>query len=628
LTAGTAAAGTTITITASSGTVSAKTTVTVANVQQTISLTTSAPQIPSDGSKSATITALVRNAQNEAVPGVTVNFSPSSGVVSGSPSTTDANGQATATLGTGGDPTNRSITVTATAGSSTKQITVNVVGTTLSISGPSSLIQAAQGTYNLVLSDAGGNGIANTAITLASAKGNTLSAGSVTTNSSGQATFTLTAKVGGADTVSATALGLTSRQTVTVSTQNFAFTTPSNNAEVTIAHTQTLTVVWTSNGAAVVGQAVTFSATRGTLSATAATTDSSGSASVTISSTLAGPSVISASASGVSSEVTVNFIATNPAMITLQASPNTIATEASSTLTATVRDANNNLVAGQVIDFLITQDSTGGSLSVPSATTNLQGQASTVYTATSATSATNGVVFKATVQGSTVTPGTTSLTVAGETVFLSLGTGNTIVALNQTQYEQPWSVQAVDASGAGINGVSIIFSVTSLGYIKGAYSNTVTGATSWVLENSTYNAGTYTTDPYALVLTGIGFIGCRTEDLAGNGILEPGEDYNNNGKLDPGLVASTDVGSATTGPTTTSPTTPAGTATFNVIYPKDHAGWVAVKLTATATVTGSQSSTSTEFILVGLASDYDNLLVSPPGQYSPYGSATTCANPN
>jgi hypothetical protein len=315
----------------------------------------------------------------------------------------------------------------------------------------------------------------------------------------------------------------------------------------------------------------------------------------------------------VTAQTSIEFIATTPTAVAVQASPATIAPQGQSTITATVRDANNNLVEGHVVNFTITQDSTGGSLSVASANTNVQGQASTVYTASTATSASNGVVVSATVAGTTVTS-TTSLTVGGQSVFLSLGTGNVVGQgpNTNTQYSYPFSVQAIDSAGAGVNNVTVTFTVTSLGYAKGTQSyNTPPGE--WQPNYSTSAA-----DPDAFNLSG--FSGCLSEDVAGNGILTPAEDYNGNGKLDPGLVVSTDVASATTAN--------GGTASVNLIYPKDHANWVAVKLTATATVSGNQSSTSTSFLLKGLASDYTSATVAPPGELSPYGSATTCRDPN
>jgi hypothetical protein len=611
--AGTAVAGTSIKVTATAGSVSASTSVTVTNTQQTLSALTSTPQIPSDSTKSATISALLRDANNNVVSGVSVSFRSTSGALTVTQATTDATGTAKATLSAGGDPSNRNITVTATAGSSSAQVVVAVVGTKLTLSGPTSLVQGSAGAYTVSLSDAGGNGITGQTVTLTSSAGNTLNPGTVVTDSTGQKGFSLTAVNSGTDTLTATALGMQAQQAVSVSNQSFSFSAPAANATVPLGTPATVTVKWSASGAPQVGKTVTFSATRGVLSAGSAVTDASGNATVTISSTTAGPAAISATGAGVSALINVAFVATTANSITIQPSPATIAPQGQSTITATVRDAQNNLVQGQTVNFTITQDATNGSLSVGSAITNAQGQASTVYTASSTTSAKNGVVVSATVQGTAVS-NSASLTVGGQAIFLSLGTGNTITTgpITNTQYQLPYSVQAIDAGGNGVNNVSITFTVTSLGYLKGGRSWNA-GMTTWVTTSTTL-AG----DAYVYTLAGIN--GCRTEDVNNNGILDAGEDYNNNGKLDPGLVAATDVGSATTGS--------GGTAAVNIIYPKDHSYYVAVRLTATATVNGTQSSTSADFWLPGLAADFNTQTTSPPGPTSPYGQATTCGNPN
>jgi hypothetical protein len=64
-----------------------------------------------------------------------------------------------------------------------------------------------------------------------------------------------------------------------------------------------------------------------------------------------------------------------------------------------------------------------------------------------------------------------------------------------------------------------------------------------------------------------------------------------------------------------------------VTYPRDHAYWVEVMLVASTTVQGTQSSTSSTFMLPGVVGDY-NCGISPPGPVSPYGVANTCANKN
>ncbi len=576
---------------------------TTSNSVTKLSLLATAPQLPSDGSKTVTLTALAENSSNTVISGAPVTFSATSGALTVNQSSTGTNGTATATLSTGGDPTDRSITISAVSGTITSSVTVGVVGTNLSLSGPSDLVLNNSGTYTVTLVDSSGNGIAGETVKVTSSNNNTLSASSLTTDSTGKATFQLTAVNSGSDTITVSTLGLQSTEGVAVSGNSFTFSSPAANQNVNIGQGATVTVNWTNNGTPVVGQAVSFSATRGTLSASSGVTGSSGNVSVTITSTTAGPALISASGAGVSAQIPVNFVATTPSTLDLQASPATIATQGQSTITATVFDPNGNLVQGQTVNFTIQQDPTGGTLTAASATTNSQGQASTNYVASTTTSSLNGVVIDATVAGTTVS-GSTSLTVGGQTVFLSLGTGNTITALNSTQYDLPYSVQAVDAAGNPVTGVQVTFTVDPLGYLKGQRSWD-SAATTWITVSNTSAS-----DPYAYVLDGID--GCIAEN--------PSDPYNGYSQVWPGQVVSTDVSSATTGSD--------GTATVNLIYPKDHAYYVAVELTASAKVQGSQSSTSVTFWLPALATDFNSQNTAPPGPYSPYGTANTCVSPN
>ena len=651
ITASGVANGTSITVTATVGSLSGATALMVGSSggtgTQTLTVVTNAADLPSDGTTTATITALVRNSSNQLVPGVAVNFTATSGGISATTTTagaaagvkagtTDAQGTAAAILTTAGDPSNRVITVTASTGAVSTEVTVSVVGTQLIVTGPSSLVQGAQGTYNIALTNSSNVGIATQKVTLSSSAGNALSAPSVTTDNTGHATFTLTATNAGNDTVSAAALGLNTGETVAVSNQSFSITAPAANAAIALGQTQTVTVVWQANGAPQANQAVTLSTTRGVFAGnvvqTTATTDGTGTATATISSTTAGPAVITASATGVTAEVPVVFEATNPTAINVQASPSSIATQGQSTITATLRDAQNNLVQGQTVNFQLT-DNTGGTLSVAFSTTNSQGQAQTVYTASTTSSATNGVIITATVQGTSLSQNAV-LTVGGQSVFLSLGTGNTISANgNNTQFIMPFSVQAIDASGNAVDNAQITLSIHSDQYAKGG----------WIAYNGTWTqTGTPTVAPPTPPTLPVGATVCPNEDLNQNGILDPGEDGvaltsaqiaagwifnpegNQDGKLEPGNVAA--VAGATNDTVTT---TNGGIAEFTVTYPQDHAEWVQVTLTATTTVQGTQAQTSMTFWLPILASDVGAVgTVTPPGVVSPYGISTLCTNPN
>ena len=90
-----------------------------------ITVVSSAPTILSDGSAPAIVTALARDASNNLVAGVTVTFTATSGGIAVTQAVTDAAGEARATLSTAGDPTLRTITVTARA-TATLSSTVNV----------------------------------------------------------------------------------------------------------------------------------------------------------------------------------------------------------------------------------------------------------------------------------------------------------------------------------------------------------------------------------------------------------------------------------------------------------------------------------------------------------------------
>ena len=645
------AAGTNITVTAKTAGVSGNVVVAVADLTQTVTLATSLPQIPSDGSKIATITAVVRGASNNFITGAVVNFAATAGggltVTQG---TTNASGTATATLSAVADPNNpviSTITVTASSGPySAVPLPVAVTGTTLSVTGPPSLVIGSTGSYLVTLVNSSGTGIANANVTLASAAGNTLSAKTGVTNSQGQIPFTVTATKSGSDTITvkvtdATGNSREANQAITVSSQSFEFTTPAAGTTVNVKlnAVQTLTVTLSNNLVGEAGQTVNFAATRGTLSAGSAVTNAAGQATVQISSTVAGPSVVTASVGSLSAPLNIDLIATTPATVDLQASPATIATQGQSVLTAVVRDANDNLVQGQTVDFATVGDTTGGTLSVASALTDSQGVAQTVYTASTTPSGTSGVEITATVAGTGIV-GTTNITVGGITVFLSMGTGNQISEnADKTQFLIPYTIEALDAAGNPVSGVSITLKVYALAYGKGYY---YPGTTEWTQTNAT--AGLPDNAP----------LFCPNEDDTSayaparfNGVLDPGEDGcklvggvqvdndtglpvvspyscnaygNGNGRLDPGGTAVAVPGTLVSAAD--------GSGNFNVVYPEDQALWVTVQLVATASVQGTSNTAISTFELPILASYLTTLTSSPPGQISPYGQAGVCTDPN
>ncbi|HZX22802.1 MAG TPA: Ig-like domain-containing protein [Woeseiaceae bacterium] len=568
-----------------------------------VTVLTSSPQLPSAGGSEVTITALVRDADNRVMADQPVVFSSTSGILTVNEVTTLENGTATASLGTAGDPTNRTITVSADVNGLTSSVDVNVVGTTITLQGPASLAQGDSATYSVVLADSNGDGIAGQTVDVASSNGNTLASTSLVTDNLGQAQVQVTASAAGADTLSASALGITDEVTLTVSDDSFVITAPASGTQVPLNTPVTVTVNWTVGGTAQAGENVTFSTTRGTLSAASATTDANGDASVDLQASNAGPAVITATnPDGTETTVQIQFVATTADSIEVQASPFTVAPSEQSAITAIVRDAAGNLVANKVVDFGL-DDVTGGSLSAGSATTNTQGRATVSYTAGSSTSASNGVTITATVRDTPAVSGSVNLTVAQLEVFITLGTGNEINEPNQAQYRKEYAVQVTDSQGAGVEGVTVQMRVQSDFYYKGFwfYDNV---ASQWVQDVTTPG-------------------GCEDEDENRNGVLDPSEDDNGNGTLEAGNVATVAAQSTGSGTFTTDAN---GFGIVDVIYPQEFARWVDVTLTAQATVQGTETTETSKFRLPIAASDVTDQNTNPPGNPSPFGQSNSCAD--
>jgi hypothetical protein len=581
----------------------------------TLTLLTSSPQIPSDGSSDAVITALVRDVNNNVMPDIGVVFSANSGsLVTAQPSTTDANGVLTATLSTGGDKSLRDISVTAIAnGTAQANVTVAVNGTTLQIDGPNSLPLGENGNYSVVLTDAGGNGISTTDVTLTSSNGNSLSASSVITNSLGEAAFVLTASNGGLDTITADALGASFAKEVNVSLDSFSFNSPppppAAVTEIDLGANLVVEVVWEDNGVGVANRPISFATTRGTVSAGTVNTNASGVASITVSANTAGPALITATNDDQTSiQINVEFVATTPDTLELQANPFTVSTNDQSAITAVVRDANGNLVKNQVVSFVLT-DSTNGSLSVGQATTNSQGRAQTIYNASSSSSAVDGVRIDATVQGFAGATDTVFLTVAQRQAFISIGTGNEIFEENSAQYRKEWIIQVTDAQGNGVDMVDVSVSLLSERYWDGvrAYLDP---------------PGTWVTRPGFEAFPAPG---CVDEDADRDGILDlPGEDANGNNRIEAGNIA---TAVAQNGGGSTVTTDINGFALIDVYWPQEYAYWLEVTMEARTSVQGSEYAEATTFLLSGSVEDFSNENVTPPGVTSPFGTDGNCGTP-
>ena len=196
----------------------------------------------------------------------------------------------TATLSTGGDPTNRVIHLTAATGSVSTANTVTVTGTNLSISGASSLSFGDTTPLTIFLKDSAGAGIPGRTVTVTSSNSNTVSPATSVTNASGQVTVNFTATAGGADKITASAIGATKEFDLLVNTAILKFITPSPTVitEIPIETNRSVTVEYISGTTPQAGVTINFSTTRGALSSSTATTGADGRATVTVASTYSG----------------------------------------------------------------------------------------------------------------------------------------------------------------------------------------------------------------------------------------------------------------------------------------------------------------------------------------------------
>ena len=575
-----------------------------------VSMIATSPQIGTTPASETEITAIVKDGANRAVDGQEVVFSSTSGLLVVNQGSTDNSGLATATLSPGADAGNRDITVTAQAGGITSTYLVKATGSTVGITGPSSVVFGSSATLSINVKNSGGQGVPFVPVTLSSANGNLINPATATTNSNGTAAVTFTAAQGssGTDTVTATALGATDSHNISVSGDDFSVTVAPS---VLINTCTPATVKWETNGAPVGNTAVSFNATRGTLYTNAtctttgsqAITDGSGNATLYLRSPNSGPATITASGPGFvpTASSSLEFVAVTPGSLVLQASRTKLNLNDSVTLTATVRDAAFNLVKGATVQFTIQTDTTSGSLEADSGVTDSLGRVSTVYSSTSQPSSLNGVTIRAAIPGTGISE-IIVLTVGDSSLSINLGMATRIESPNTATYRYPGAVQVSDAAGNPVAGARVTLKLDAESYDKGFRMDTM--AYSTVFEDSTFSA--FITN---------GFLSCMNEDSNRNGILDAGEDFNGDGSLQPGIPA-------TVTPLVT--TDEFGNASFDVVYPKDSANWLQVKLIATAEVSGTESTSAIRFIPPMSQEDEQ----SPPGSTSPFGTATSCNNPN
>ncbi len=566
------------------------------------------------GGDTITIQAFVKDGSNNALANAPVVFNSSTGTLSSVSSSTNASGVAAATFAAGANKANRNATISVTAQTVTASLTIPIVDTKLQLSGPSSVVTGNTKPFTVIATDSKGNAIAGATVTGTSSLGNAITpAGSAVTDSSGRIVFNYVATTAGTDSglrFSGLGAQVSPTPAFVVSGDDFAFTSPDPavTTSVAVGTSQAVSVRYRISGVPQANKVVSFSATGGSiLPASSTVTDASGVATVNVQSASAGPLTVQASIAGVATTASLqlSIVATTPSTLTLQISPTALPVNSTGSgsnnvaqVIAKLLDANFNPVAGQVVNFTRVSDPSGGNLLQASSTTDSTGTAVVTYRAGPQSTANNGVVLSATAAAFPAVTNTATLTVNQAALFITLGTGNVIDNLDPQTYKKDWVVYVTDSNGVAVNGVNL-----TMKFLPQYYR---TGKLVWDGTQYAYGSPIYE---------------CISEDRNENGILDlspvvvsgvtyPNEDINGDGTLTPGNVV------AVTPP---SVQTANGRATVSLIYAESMVPWINARLTASATVAGTESRRDADFVIVGSAPDFTQQTNPPAGLISPFG---------
>ncbi len=582
--------------------------------------------IETGGNDIARITALVTDENNRVLSEREVVFSSTGGILQNISSLTNEAGQATAELSLAGDYRNQDIIITATTDDESGEVSVSTEGTGISIAGPTALVSGDVAELEITLVAGNQQPVPNEVLSIRSVSGNTITPATAVTDSDGKVLVSVGSEMG-SDTIIVTALESTVATEHDLQVAADILTvTPGSYDDLPVSSFSPFSVRWTSNGLPIAGQLMRFSTTAGVVriagsgssgsSSIVVQTDADGVASVQLSSNSAGPATISyadAQDADPASQFEVEFVATQPSIVTLNATPASVATGNSSTVTAFVVDAFGNPVRDTVVEFS-SADLRGGSLSPVSALTDKDGNAAITFNAGPLPTELNGITITAEASDfPAASSASVAMTVTERQLNVIIGLSGSINEIqSDTRYSVTGVVQVTDGAGRPVPDATIQMGLTPTIY---RYGQMVQIDLDFDGDPDEWRLSTTTS--------------CFSEDLNGNRILDLGEDSNNNGILDPRDPALVDVDPVNL-PTVIGgqiTTDASGAGFFTVVYPQSNALYFDVLVTARVEALGVEGVAHYSTELFMSASDIQNLDVRPPNPVSPYGVGPAPSQP-
>ncbi|HQI73429.1 MAG: hypothetical protein QUS13_13405 [Smithella sp.] len=634
-----------------------------------LDLSASPTSIRTDGSSFSTITVNALNSSNALLSGVVVTLSTDTGILSSPTVTTNSTTPATVRLYSGSNKENRTVTVTATAGTATAQIPVFIVGSTVTLAASaSSISNAAPGNVSnltVTVRDAGSTVVPNATVTLTQSPAGRIGFGAglaatytATTNASGQITVAATGLTNGAVTITASALGATATTTLTVTDASTVFAIDQQRrcpgaypgTCAVVAGNPDPTAMYLTDTLEVRVNApdpianVVFATTAGTFyeaanpgntgSVITVPVDGSNKATAYLRTSTAGIANINVydqTTPSTSDTLTVAMTSATPASIELQASPTVVPTSVgtttgSSTLIAMVRDSGGFPVGNAAVLFSIDNPTGGGETVSPvvamsAATTsgglNL-GEARASFTSGSLPSAAGGIQVRASIVGTPTINDLATIVIGGVAGSIAFGQATVLgVDATNANYTLDMSVMVADSNGnPAPAGTIVTLSLWPIAWSTGSHCMYDGDGCTWdfTLPVPTCsipgNYGTF-----------------WNEDSNENLILDSGEDgvraYYADPSRTPLVPAGTPDGYITAvnsraGTVPATVTTDAnGVAGFKLTYPKTSAIWTVVRVRASTVVQGTETVGEVTFRLEPLAKDVnpDCLITGSPYHY-------------
>lgn len=320
----------------------------------------------------------------------------------------------------------------------------------------------------------------------------------------------------------------------------------------------------------------------------------------------------------------LSFVSVEPDKLLLQAKNIQMTTNSSTEVRVRVLDAQGGPVKNAIVNFSVIKDSSGGHIDQGFVKTDENGIGTIIYTSGNNPTANEGVRIQAKVNAvelpdgkvNTVSVGPAEVKLTVQTTASSIGVSLADKASDdesKVYYFRNGSAFVTNNSGQPAANQLITISLKPKTYIKGQFKVFVDKKLEkiWVQDRQE----------------------CANEDKNFNGILDVGEDGNNNGQLEPGYKASLLSKNLVSTPNTSNNgvynliTDANGRADFQIRYPKEYANWFTMDMTAATLVDGSESSQSRGVHFPILTDDQDLSLGIRPNLISPFGTELNCASP-